>query len=62
MAFVDFSTFLSRLRALFHRTRLDRDLDDELAFHLAMRQEEQIRQGAAPADADVDPLVALRCE
>ena len=28
-----------RLRALFQRSKLDRDLDDELQFHLAMKQE-----------------------
>src|SRR4051812_8791461 len=29
------STLRLRLRALLHRRRLDRDLEDELAFHLA---------------------------
>jgi putative ABC transport system permease protein len=29
-----------RLRALWHREQLDRDLEDELAFHLAMKTEE----------------------
>jgi hypothetical protein len=33
------STFRLRLRALLHRRRLDRDLDEELAFHLAARAE-----------------------
>jgi predicted permease len=33
------SSFWLRIRALAHRRRLDRDLDDELAFHLAMRAE-----------------------
>jgi putative ABC transport system permease protein len=45
--------FLRRFLALFRRRRLDRDLDDELAFHLAMRREEQGRQGVALADADI---------
>ncbi len=27
-----------RLKALFHRRRLDRDLEDEIAFHLAMKE------------------------
>src|SRR3954451_2314253 len=31
------STLRLRLRALLHRRRLDRDLEDELAFHLATR-------------------------
>ena len=30
-----------RLRALWHRRRLDRDLEDELAFHLAMSEQER---------------------
>ena len=34
------SVLLSRLSALFRRNRLDRELDAELAFHLAMQQED----------------------
>jgi len=34
------SAALLRLRALFHRRQLDRDLEDELQFHLAMRAEQ----------------------
>jgi putative ABC transport system permease protein len=40
-----------RLIALIGRRRRDRDVRDELAFHLAMRQAEHERGGAAPADA-----------
>jgi putative ABC transport system permease protein len=40
-----------RLAALFHRRRLERDLDDELAFHLAMRETEYRREGASAVDA-----------
>jgi predicted permease len=39
--------FAKRLRALWRRRRLDRDLEDELAFHLAMIEE----QGAGAAAA-----------
>lgn len=39
-----------RLKALLRRRQLDRDLEDELGFHLAMR-EEQLRAGDAPAAA-----------
>jgi len=39
--------FAKRLRALFHRRQLDRDLEDELAFHVAMNEQ----QGADPATA-----------
>ncbi len=34
-----FTAIRLRVQALFHRRRLDQDLDDELAFHLAMRAE-----------------------
>ena len=37
--------FLYRLRAVVHRRRLDRDLDDELAFHLAMKRNELAQAG-----------------
>jgi hypothetical protein len=38
-----------RLKALLRRKQLDRDLDDEVAFHLAMREEKN-RAAGAPAD------------
>jgi hypothetical protein len=38
-----------RLRALTRRHQLEQDLQDEMAFHLAMREEQQ-RQAGAPAD------------
>jgi putative ABC transport system permease protein len=40
-----------RLTAFFGRRRRDRDLNDELAFHLAMRQADLERAGASPGDA-----------
>ena len=42
-----------RVRALWLRRRLDRDLEEELAFHLAMREERYRAEGleAAPAHA-----------
>ena len=33
------------------RRRLERDLNDELAFHLEMRAADHVREGAAPTDA-----------
>jgi predicted permease len=36
---------------LVRRDRLDRDIEDELAFHLAMRQAEHVSAGANDADA-----------
>src|SRR3981189_2995813 len=40
-----------RFVTLLRRRSLERDLDDELAFHLAMREAEYRRDGAAPAHA-----------
>jgi hypothetical protein len=37
--------------SLVRRDRLDRDIEDELAFHLAMRQAEHVSAGANDADA-----------
>jgi hypothetical protein len=45
--------FLLRLKVLFNKRRLDRDLADELAFHQAMLKDKLLRQGVAAADADV---------
>jgi predicted permease len=43
--------WLRRLSALVRRKRLERDLDDELAFHLAMREAERRQTGEAPTEA-----------
>ncbi|MBV9888112.1 MAG: ABC transporter permease [Acidobacteria bacterium] len=43
--------FLARLRSLFHRDQLDRDLDDELAFHLAQRTDKNRAGGMDAAEA-----------
>lgn len=40
-----------RLRGLLWRRQLDRDLDDEMAFHLAMREARFRREGMPPAEA-----------
>ncbi len=42
------TTIRLRFQALLHRRRLDQDLDDELAFHLAMREEQQRTAGVDP--------------
>ncbi len=39
------TSLLLKLKALRHRTQLDRDLDDELAFHLAMREDKLRESG-----------------
>src|ERR1700746_4056732 len=45
--------FFFRLKALFFKPRMDRDMADELAFHQAMVREKLLRQGVAPEEADV---------
>ena len=49
--------FWLRLKALVRRRELDRDLDDELTFHLAMREEKLREQGVAAEEA---PYAARR--
>src|SRR5688500_6495916 len=49
--------FLTRLLALLRSRRMDHDLDDEIASHLAEAKEEYIQQGLSPEDAR---LAALR--
>ncbi len=43
--------FLARLRSLFHRDQLDRDLDDELDFHLAQRTDKNRASGMDASEA-----------
>jgi len=43
-----------RLVAIVWRRRLDRDLDEELAFHLAMREAEYRTEGWSPEDARLE--------
>ena len=40
-----------RIGALFRRRQLERDLDDELEFHLAMSQQKLVEQGMPPEEA-----------
>ncbi len=44
--------FILRLKALFLKRRMDRDLADELAFHQAMLKEKLLRQGVPPDNID----------
>jgi len=43
--------FSLRLKALFQKRRLDREMADELAFHQAMLKDKLIRDGVAPHEA-----------
>ncbi|MDE3178049.1 MAG: ABC transporter permease [Acidobacteriota bacterium] len=42
---------LLRIKALLRRRQLDRDLNDELEFHLAMREKKLAEQGVTPEEA-----------
>ena len=44
-------TAWARFRALFRRTPLDRDLDDEVAAHLDLLERDYVRRGLSPAAA-----------
>ena len=44
--------FVLRLKGLFLRRRMDRDIADELGFHQAMLREKLQQQGMAPGDAE----------
>jgi len=41
----------ARVKALFKRKQLDKDLDEEMAFHLAMREEKKRAEGLAAEEA-----------
>ncbi|HYA97333.1 MAG TPA: permease prefix domain 1-containing protein, partial [Methylomirabilota bacterium] len=43
--------FWLRLKALAQRRRLDADLEDELAFHLAQREAQNLAGGMSPEEA-----------
>jgi len=48
-----------RLRSLFHRDQVERDLDDELRFHLEHEIEKRVAHGMAYDDAVRDARLAL---
>ena len=44
-----------RLVALVRRRRIARDVDDEIAFHIAMRREQLEQDGVPPSTRNTDP-------
>ncbi|HKV39534.1 MAG TPA: hypothetical protein VJX67_10000, partial [Blastocatellia bacterium] len=50
MSFERLNEIRLRLKALVHRGRLERDLEDEFAFHLLMREEKCRIEGIASGD------------
>jgi hypothetical protein len=45
------SVIAARLRALFGRDKLERELDDEVRFHLEMQIEDNVKRGMSPDEA-----------
>ena len=45
------TVFAARLRGLFERKRLERELDDEVRFHLEMQIDDNLKAGMNPAEA-----------
>jgi hypothetical protein len=43
--------FAPRLRGLFERKRLERELDEEVRFHLEMQIEDNLKAGMSPTEA-----------
>lgn len=54
-----FSDLLERLSSLVHRSRDDRELDEELRFHVDMETEQQRRRGLDPSEAKRRSMLAL---
>jgi putative ABC transport system permease protein len=52
-------TLASRMAALFRGARSDRELDDELRFHLEMQTELNLRKGMSPEEARRRAFIAL---
>ncbi len=50
-------TLLAHVAAFFRKRELDRDLDQELATHLGLAMEDNIRRGLSPEEARRDALV-----
>ena len=43
--------WFSRMRALFGREKLAKDVNEELDFHLSMREQRNVEEGMSPAEA-----------
>jgi predicted permease len=54
-----FRAWLSRLVAIFDKSKRDRELADELASHLSLHTEENLRRGMTPEEARREALIRL---
>jgi putative ABC transport system permease protein len=50
-------SFYARIANLFRRSRVDREIDDELRAHIEMRTEDNVRAGMSPEEARRDALL-----
>ena len=48
-----FRILRARMKAFWKRRELERDLEDEIAFHLAEKRRELERAGSAPEEAQL---------
>src|SRR5690606_26325525 len=56
---ISLRSLMLRLRALVRRDAVERELEEELRFHLEMEAEERVRGGATPAQAWRDAAIAF---
>ena len=49
-----------RLRSLFRRSQMERELDEELQLHLAQQMKLEVSRGATPDEARYAALKAMR--
>ena len=56
---MNFCSTLLRLRNLFQKNQLDRDLHDELSSHLQLHIDDNLRSGTTPAEARREALLKL---
>src|SRR5271170_6936958 len=48
---------IRRIANIFRRTQVDREIDDELQSHIALRTDDNLAAGMSPAEARRDALV-----
>src|SRR5687767_10489984 len=54
-----FREFVQRFGGLFNKQRKDRELDDEIASHLQMQVEDNVRLGMTPEEARREAMIKL---
>ena len=49
----------ARIAGLFFKRRIDREIEEELAFHLRMRAQENVDRGQSPEEAQRNARLVL---